>query len=376
MIHASQLVWSAHEGWQPTTPDTPRPANLVLVFGAPAALENADALRELRARHPDALVVGASTAGEISSRGVTDDAMVATALSFEHTRVRAETEPVTGPADSYEAALRLGQRLDAVDLAHVLVLADGTNVNGTEIVRGLRNELPRTVAVTGGLAGDGPRFDRTLTLVGDRVESGKVVAVGFYGERLRVGYGSLGGWDPTGPMRRITRSEGNVLLEIDGKPALSVYRELLGAQAAQLPASGLLYPLLVQTPQADFVRTLIGVDAERDALRFAGDVPSGRSAYFMRANFDRLVMGAQGAAKDCLVGTGTPPRVAVLISCVGRKLVLGERTRDEVDAVAQVFGRDTLLTGFYSYGEICPVAPGANCALHNQTMTITTFDEA
>ena len=96
----------------------------------------------------------------------------------------------------------------------------------------------------------------------------------------------------------------------------------------------------------------------------------------MKANFDRLIDGATGAAGTGRVALGTAtPELAILISCVGRKLVLKQRVEEEVESVRDVLGESVVLTGFYSYGEISPFTPGAKCELHNQTMTITTMAE-
>jgi hypothetical protein len=259
------------------------------------------------------------------------------------------------------------------------------------------------VQVTGGLAGDGPRFERTLVLADGQPTEGVVAALGLYGEALRVGYGSLGGWDTFGPKRIVTRSHGNVLHELDGKPALELYKTYLGEHAAGLPATGLLFPLSIGRPgePRTVVRTILAVDEAEQSLTFAGDVPEGSVAQLMKANFERLIDGAADAAKAASTGAPAPsvgeappaptqgladvlpdtlqagpaPELAVLISCVGRKLVLKQRTEEEVESVRDVLGIGVALTGFYSYGEICPAAPNADCELHNQTMTITTFRE-
>jgi hypothetical protein len=226
------------------------------------------------------------------------------------------------------------------------------------------------------MAADGDRFGETLVLAGDRVESGLAVALALYGDRLRVGCGSRGGWDQFGPERRITRSEGNVLYELDGKSALALYREYLGEHAAALPASGLLYPLAIRAEEDDqpLVRAILRVNEETQSLTFAGDIPEGWYARLMRANFDRLVDGALGAARAG-VAEGAEAELALLISCVGRKLILGQRVEEEVEAVREVLGTGTAMTGFYSYGELAPFKTGARCELHNQTMTITTLGE-
>lgn len=96
----------------------------------------------------------------------------------------------------------------------------------------------------------------------------------------------------------------------------------------------------------------------------------------MRANFDRLVDGASQASEEAQRGFGDrAPALALLISCVGRRLVLKQRVEEELDAVQEIVGPDVPMCGFYSYGEIAPFGGFLRCELHNQTMTVTTFDE-
>jgi hypothetical protein len=89
-----------------------------------------------------------------------------------------------------------------------------------------------------------------------------------------------------------------------------------------------------------------------------------------------LIDGAVEAAKRSHEGLyDTAPDLAILISCVGRKLILKQRVEEEVEGVHDILGDKTVYTGFYSYGEICPFSRGQKCELHNQTMTITTLSE-
>jgi hypothetical protein len=262
-------------------------------------------------------------------------------------------------------------------LAHVFALSDGLRVNGSELVKGLTAFLPEGIQVTGGLAGDADRFQKTLVLDGHEPREGTVTAIGFYGDRLKAGCASLGGWDPFGPERLITRSQGNVLYELGGQSALDLYEKYLGEHAEGLPATGLLFPLSLRTgDSAGVVRTILSVNRDERSLTFAGDVPEGSYARLMKANFDRLIDGAVGAARATSLGlAGGTAQLAVLISCVGRKLILKQRVEEEVEGVRDVLGDDCTLAGFYSYGEISPFIPGAKCELHNQTMTITAFAE-
>jgi hypothetical protein len=273
---------------------------------------------------------------------------------------------------------RLASDLVGDGLVHVFMLAEGLRVNGSELVEGICRGLPTDVTVTGGLAADGARFAQTMVFCDGEVQEGAVAAIGFYGDRLRIGYGSMGGWDSFGPERLVTRAEANVLYELDGESALELYKRYLGPRAAELPASGLLFPLSLRCESGDqrVVRTILGIDEMAGSLIFAGDIPQGGFARLMKANVDRLIDGAHGAASASIarVGNATPD-LALLISCVGRKLVLKQRTDEEVESVRDVLGASTVLSGFYAYGEIAPFAASRKCELHNQTMTITTFAE-
>ncbi len=358
--------------------DTPVAPQLLLLFGARGALQDSDAVATLQARYPDARMVGCSTAGEICGTDVSDDAIVAAVVQFEHTQVRVAQLPLIAMEDSQRVGEALATSLRADDLVHVLVLSEGLQVNGSALLAGLRDQLPPHVLVTGGLAADGANFEQTCVCVDGGCVGHAVAAIGLYGDRLQVGHGSLGGWDAFGPERVITRSTGNVLYELDGAPALELYKSYLGRHASDLPSSGLLFPLSLRSAKGEHgvVRTILGVDEAAGSLTFAGDVPQGHLARLMKANVDRLVDGAQGAASASLEALGsTPPALAILISCVGRKLVLKQRVEEEVEGVRDVLGDDAVLVGFYSYGEIAPFSGSTACELHNQTMTITTLRE-
>lgn len=354
-------------------------AQLALVFAPSTALRDAQTWQQLKALHPEARIVGCSTAGEICGTQVHDDSVVVTAASFETARAQVASVQLSDGADSNALGRLLASRLPPEGLVHVLILSDGLRVNGSSLVAGLTAALPAHVSVTGGLAGDGARFERTAVCLDGPEPFEQIVAIGLYGESLRIGYGSLGGWDSFGPERRITKSEGNVLYELDGEPALDLYKRYLGEHAAGLPASGLLFPLTIRggaETDTPVVRTILAVDEAARTLTFAGDVPVGYRARLVRANFERLVDGASGAAKHSLLGHDFGPnQLGILISCVGRKLVLKQRVEEEVEAVRDVIGETAVLAGFYSYGEISPFTHGARCELHNQTMTVTTISE-
>lgn len=351
---------------------------LALAFGPAQALEDGAVYETLRQIFPQAVLAGCTTGGEIHGRDALDGDVCVTGIGFEHTRVEAVSVKTQDYPGIRQAGEALGRQLAAADLAAVFVLSDGTQVNGSTLIAGLKEAAGLDAVITGGLAGDGARFQKTSVALNGPAETGRICAIGFCGDRLALTHGSCGGWDVFGPERRITRSASNLLFELDGQPALDLYKRYLGEEAEGLPGSALLFPLHVYRPGEEahaVVRTVVGIDEAKQAMIFAGDVPEGWCARLMRGNFDHLVEGAAHAAEQANSSVGGPDRVAVLVSCIGRKLLLGQRASDEVEAVANVLGARTAVAGFYSYGEISPHAVSGLCELHNQTMTVTVFSE-
>ncbi len=374
-----QRTWNSVTGWLPAAPGNMSSApQLVLVFGARPLLEQSEQLLEIASAFPEAHLVACSTAGEISGLRVMDNSLSLTAIHFEHTRVQASAVRLADlDGNSFNAGRQLAMNMEKEGLVHMLVFSDGNLVNGSEMVRGLDEILPANVAVTGGLAGDADRFEKTLVSLGPEPREGLIVGIGLYGERLKVGYGSVGGWDPFGPDRIITRASNNILYELDNQSALALYKRYLGDYVKDLPGSALLFPLaLRQANGTEVVRTILNINEANQSMTFAGDMPVGATCRLMKANFERLVDGAQNAATASFQAIGSQtPELALLVSCVGRKLVLKQRVEEEIEGVQEVLGEGAVLAGFYSYGEISPAAPNASCDLHNQTMTVTTLSE-
>jgi hypothetical protein len=377
-MHLNQKRWNRERGWRTVHDGLQSAADLVFVFGNRAQMESPNCFESVRAAHPAASIVGGSTGGEIQNARVLDGTVVATAIEFEETEVRTASVRHEEGGDSRATGGKIGTALDAPSLAHVFLLSDGLQVNGSELVRGLVQSVPDGVMITGGLAADQNRFERTPLWHDEIRKPPSVVGVGFYGDQLSIGYGSHGGWDPFGPRRRIRRSEGNVLYAFDNHSALELYKRYLGPYAEDLPASGLRFPLAVEVPEEDheIVRSVIGVNEEENSVTFAGNVPEGAYARLMKVNNERLIDGAIGAAQDSRDQMDAPETdVAILVSCVGRKRILQQRTEEEVEHVRKKLGQEIPVIGFYSYGEIAPVEDTPQCDLHNQTMTVTTLSE-
>lgn len=239
------------------------------------------------------------------------------------------------------------------------------------------------MTISGGLAADGGQFRQTSTLGPDGIATDRIVAVGLYGNRIALSYGSFAGWEPFGPARKVTRCVDNVLFELDGVRALDIYKSYLGDYARDLPGSGLLFPFEMLGPgreQSKVFRTILGIDEAAGSLTLAGDIDPQGYLKLMHSSTDTLICGAETAAQlasDSARDSDTDaPRLALLVSCVGRKLVMGDRVDEEVEAVAGILGSRTTVCGFYSNGEIAGSGNGSDCRLHNQTMTITWLTES
>jgi hypothetical protein len=381
-MHSQQITWNARAGWT-SVKAQPETVSLVFYFGTREMLASGARYNELRQMFPLAHILGCSTGGQINNHDVSDDEIVAAAIGFDSTRLRLFRQDIADAQQSRSCGETIGRALSRKDLAGVFVLSDGLNVNGSELVNGLVAAIGPGIPITGGLAGDGANFAETL-VGGDCIPQARiVVGIGFYGSAIRIGHGSAGGWDLFGPRRQVTKSAGNVLFELDGEPALDLYEHYLGPEDSKgLPGSALLFPIQVydaSEPDSSVVRTVLAVDHETRSMTFAGDVPQGWTAQLMRGNFDRLAEGAADAARQARIGLDASEKdhqFSILVSCIGRRLLMGQRTTDETEAAGVELGSDTLRLGFYSYGEISPHARSGICGLHNQTMTVTSFAEA
>lgn len=376
----SQLLQFQNNQWSGVDQTTINPSayQLILVFGERTLLEHKTYYSQLKEVFTSATIVSGSTSGEILEHSVYDDTIVGVAIHFEKTELAFASANIKDFATTYELGIHTASQLNKEQLKYVFVLSDGGKVNGTELVESINQTLGEKVLVTGGLAGDKARFEKTIVGLNDNIAEGNLVLVGFYGDAIKVGYGLKGGWDVFGPRRIITKAKDNVLFEIDHQNALELYKTYLGKYASDLPGSALLFPLAFKIHDDDtpIVRTILSIDEKNQSMTFAGNMPEGGKVRLMKANFDKLVYSAGEAATDATNSlNGANVDLAILISCVGRKLVLDNRIEEEIEAAADHFKPGTNITGFYSYGEISPQQSGTCSDLHNQTMTITTFAE-
>ncbi|MCK4864910.1 MAG: FIST C-terminal domain-containing protein [Gammaproteobacteria bacterium] len=370
------LIYSDKWNIEKTAISDKEKADLVFLFGGTDTIKTEHVFMELKELYPKANIVGASSAGNILGSEISNSPVVATAVQFEKGTVKVTMLDLTVDDNIEVASQQLISKLPQDDLKHVFLLSDGLNINGSAIIRGI-NSLTNRVPVTGGLAGDGDRFQETWVVANGPAKQLSMVAVGFYGDDFLVSSGCFAGWTEFGGERLITKSSGNVLYELDNMPALDFYKKNLGTYADDLATSVLRFPLSIKYRENDpeIIRTALSVSEEDKSLTFAGEVPEGYTARLMKPKVDILIDGAKMAAEEINQLTDSQG-LGLVVSCTGRKVVMNELVEEELEIIEDVLGNNVQLIGFYSYGELAPFSNDIyTCQLHNQTMTLTAIYE-
>ncbi len=374
-MQVATLCYAEGSGWRFDGPPVSEP-QLVFWFAAYEQAGTPAVFDGLRREFPNAQIAGCSTNGEIYRGEVTEGGCVAAAIRFDDTKINACCERIGAGEDPRAAGFRLAQTLNQPGLKAVYVLSDAFSFNGAELVEGLIEGLPDDVVLAGGMAGDGAALlPATLAGLNESLCKGSVVAVGFYGASVRVGQGVAGGWDALGPSRHVTRSQGATVYEFDGQPALDIYERLVG-DASTL--ARLRHPFAFKSDPdtaQDVIREVVAVDKDEKSITFIDEVPQGWWGQILRGVDDRLVDGASLAARRAGIKESTGAAIALVVSCIGRKWVMGQKIGDETEAV-QDEAPDTPTIGFYSYGEIAPHERTGRCTLHHASVSVTVLSEA
>lgn len=357
--------------------------NIFWVFGA-ISYDQEKLLEGVNSVIPGTPVVGCTTDGEISTPGLSTDSVVVLALASD--QIKFSTVAVDFLSqDSFKAGIKVGDQFINTNVKYMQIFSDGLLGNGSKIVEGIQKVLGKSIIIAGGTAGDGSLFTRTYQYHNDKVLTNSIVGVGFEG-KFSFSTGVSSGWTPVGMAKEVTKSTGNVVYELDGQPALDVYKKFLGKHASMLPAVGVEYPLALLGPQGDvgedgyfLCRATMGVDHEKGSITFAGDVPQGVMVKMTMGNDLDVIKAAKEAAQRALdqlkKNKNIQPKVVFLYSCMARKIVLGSRTNEEILAVKEVIGKDFPIIGFYTYGEYAPIGKQNMSCLHNEVATITIIGE-
>lgn len=354
---------------------------LVLVFGSRLILEDGTIFDKVKAFFPDGHLVFGSTAGTITSNTVEDTSVVITAIEFERSTFIVEKSSILSKTNKTKDSVNLGKELiskfPTKNLKHIFIVSEGSFINGSQLTIGLNSVAINNLRITGALCGDASRFKKTIASYNEAPKEGEVIAIGFYGDDLEVTSASNGGWIPFGPTRKVTKSKDNILYQIDHKPALDLYKRYLGEKARELPAAALLFPLSVKVKNSkhSIVRTILSINEENSTMLLAGDIPEGASVQLMMTNVDQILSASESATLKANSLRKNNPELAIIVSCIGRKLVLDQRVEEEIEEVHSVVGGTTFISGLYSYGEIAPSDNETDCQLHNQTFAVTLISE-
>ena len=373
-----QIKKRKDQDWDYLSPKIELINPLVLILGNRYMLEDVTIYNQVRDLFPDGHLVFGSTSGDITADLVDDESITITAIEFEKSTFQIKTSNVlNADLDSFKTGKDLVSEFPSDNLKHIFVISEGSFINGSELTKGMNAGTQNNTLITGGLCGDAARFEKTVAAYNENPKPGEIIAIGFYGDTFEATFSIHGGWTPFGPERIVTKSESNVLFELDGKPALDLYKKYLGDKSKELPGAALLYPLNVKSKdeKQSFVRTILNINEDNNTMILAGDIPENSKVQLMMTNVDNIANASERAARQALELRKTKPQLALLVSCIGRKLVLDQRVEEEIEEVVDVVGKNTTICGFYSYGEIAPFHGETNCQLHNQTMTITLISE-
>ena len=373
-----QLTKKKGQNWQYIGDNILLKKPLVLIFGNRYLLEDTSIFEEIKNLFPDGHLVFGSTCADITSKSVNEDSITITAIEFEKSTFLIKTSNVlNADCDSFKTGNDLIKQFPSENLKYIFVVSEGSFINGSQLTKGMNNATTDNLFITGALCGDSDRFEKTLASYNENPKQGEIVAIGFYGESLEITFSIYGGWTPFGPERIVTKSEGNVLYELDNLPALDIYKKYLGDKSKELPGAALLYPLNVKNKNEEqsIVRSILNIDESNNTMILAGDIPENSKVQLMMTNVDNIANASEQAARQALSLRHNKPQLAMLVSCIGRKLVLDQRVEEEIEEVIEVIGNDITVSGFYSYGEIAPFHGEISCQLHNQTMTVTLISE-
>lgn len=373
-----QLQRKKDSDWHYLTENHELKEPLVLVFGNRYLLENENIYNEVKSIFKDGHIVFGSTSGDITSEHVEENCITITAIEFEKSNfIIKRVNVLESDSNSFDTGQGLIKQFPEDGLKHVFVVSEGSFINGSELTQGMNSATDDNLLITGGLCGDDARFEKTLASYNENPKPGEVVAIGLYGDSLEISFSINGGWTPFGPERVVTKSKANVLYELDNKPALDLYKKYLGDKSKDLPGAALLYPLKVKSDNEDqsIVRTILNIDEKNHSMILAGNVLEGQKVQLMMTHVDSIVNASEEAASNANKIRVKDPELAILVSCVGRKLVLDQRVEEEVEEVIEAIGDKVTICGMYSYGEIAPFDGEKKCQLHNQTMTVTLISE-
>ena len=338
-------------------------------------------------------LVGGTTAGEIDSSGFSSQSVTIMAMSSDN------LDFVTGigqdmskdeKACSKSLTKDLASKTELSKASSLLIFPNGMGGDGIKMIEGLQEELGQDFEIVGGYLGDDERFEQTYQYYNGKVYKDAIPGVLLCNKQngYKTGIGVRSGFEPIGNRFYCSAAEGNVVKQFDGESALDLYKEFLGEERAQrLPGIALEYPFGLIDEKVSIgdkeyfqLRCGLAVDHDKGTISLAASIPEGSAITLTTASRNDIIKGAEQAAQQALESLeGAKPKAIMMFSCVGRKLVLGRRTQEEIDAVKNVLGKDVPIIGFYTYGEIGPIDKLKNdlkaTKFHNETVVLWALGE-
>lgn len=321
---------------------------------------------------------GCTTDGEISDVGLSSGSAVLAGIATD--RIDFHLSVAENLSQGSESVGKKLARGLPESTRYIQLFSDGITGNGCAILRGVSSVLGEDVPVSGGTAGDDGKFQRTWQFAGKKILTDAAVAIGFSGD-FKLGTGVRSGWTPIGLSKKVTRASGNILYELNGEPALKVFERFLGKHANKLPEIGVEYPLGLVGRWGDvgeedyyLLRATMSVNRKEGSIIFAGEIPEGAMVKLTCGDISSVLQASKKAAQLATTDLGDARAVVIFFySCMARKIVLGRRTREEIELVREAIGPELPVVGFYTYGEYSRVRCNSPSFLHNETVTVSVI---
>ncbi|QDT05737.1 FIST N domain protein [Rubripirellula lacrimiformis] len=370
------LSYDGAQGWSAPFPKVDSKNTLVLVFAACEFCTDQDPLLEIQNAYPNSAVAGCGTRGQVFEGDLQTQSISVGIIRFRSTTIKTAFAPVESFDQSRQAGVKLAEGIADPLLSGVLLFADGLLTEATDLVRGIQEVLPPNIPIAGGMASD-HSLEHTWVYQQGQAVHGMACAIGLIGDKVEMACATGGGWKLIGEERTATRTSHKTIFEIDGRPALDVYKEHIGPEAiAGLPQSVIRFPIALKMDLHEVVRDVMGFDEETGAMHLAGDAPQGIGIQFMTTTPEEILDGVDEAVERLLMQTlgVNADALCVCISCSGRGEILGDQTSEEPRLLQELLGKDVKQVGMYAFGEISTTTSGYP-QNHNQTMTVAIIRE-
>jgi hypothetical protein len=354
--------------------------DLVLVFSS-VKFDLHELIKGVRSITGQAKIVGCTTSGEITNYGRQTESTVVLCMKTDTEIYTSFNEGIktNGQKTGEELSEKLIKGFSESVKGTMMILPDGLAGNLSPLVRGIYDTSGANVRLVGGSAGDDFQFKSTYQIFNDKVTSDGVCGILFPPE-IKIGIGIKHGWSPIGELMVVTKSEGNILYELNNRPALDVYFEALNKPADNVTQMYLTEvsetsPIgIVEVGGKHLIRHLYAPTPERGIACF-GDIPQESIVSIMSGDKTTLIKSAEEASLEAISAIGGRNVKAVIVfDCVSRVFILKEKVNEEIEAIKKVLGRDIPIFGFYTYGEI-GAFEGGQPTFHNKTIIVCTIAE-